>query len=352
MSLGALWASVTVIESVHRELGATFRSVGGVRVADHYGRPERAHLAARNAVGLVEPPAAVVAVPDDRASVADLLSVSLPDADDRAVFGYLVADGGGNGPDPVIRGEATVLVAEERLLCLCSPGARDWLLSRVAGHDRTGELGVFGVHGPQATEKVAGVLHGAGAPDARGDVGRGRMDEAGVTVVRTEDPAGEEGFEVLCAAADAEGVHDTLLVRGPNAAPVGYRTWETLTLEAGTPLPADLVGRPPSVLERDAPAGTPQFVGLAPATVPDAGATVCDADDSPVGTVTRAAASPSLDRPLALAVVARDAGDDLAVADEDRPPVSASVRSLPFYDGSAVSGRLPATARETAEDGA
>jgi aminomethyltransferase len=69
-----------------------------------------------------------------------------------------------------------------------------------------------------------------------------------VSVVRNDDVAGEEGYEVVCAADEAADVWDTLLNHGNNAAPFGYGTWETLTLEAGTPLFHDeLAGRVPNV---------------------------------------------------------------------------------------------------------
>ena len=318
-------AAVTHVESVHRELGATFRDVDGVRVPETYGRPERAHLAVRNGVGLTEPAYVVLAVDRDRGrdDLAAVLSVSPPGADGEAVSGRLV--------DDTVHGEATVLAAEDRLLCLVSPGARDWLPDRVDARDRTDALAVFGVHGPRATEKVAGVLHGAGAPETRLSFTRGRMNEVGVTVLRTDDPAGDEGYGVICAAAAADDVHDTLLVRGSNATPFGARTWETLTLEAGTPLPADLDGCPASVL-----AGDPRVVGLRPDRRPATGDAVCTRDGRRVGRVLRAVDSPSLDRPIALAAVDPRAPDELHVGDD----VDATRSPLPFHDGSAASGRV------------
>ncbi|PSQ37914.1 glycine cleavage system protein T [Halobacteriales archaeon SW_5_70_135] len=316
---------MTRVEAVHRELGAVFRDVDGVRVPDSYGRPERAHLAVRNGVGLTEPPYVVLAVDRDGDALEAALSRPLPTADGRAVHGRLV--------DETVHGEATVLAAEDRLLCLVSPGARDWLTGRVDGRDRTDALAVFGVHGPRATEKVAGVLHGAGAPETRLSFVRGRMDEAGVTVLRTDDPAGDEGYEVVCEASAARDVHDTLLVRGSNATPFGRHTWETLALEAGTPLPADLDGCPASVLD-----GDPRVVGLHPDRRPATGdaVRVRDRDGRRVGRVLRGVDSPSLDRPVALAAVGPDAPDDLRVNGAG----DAARVSLPFYDGSAVSGRV------------
>jgi len=68
-------------------------------------------------------------------------------------------------------------------------------------------------------------------------------------------------------------------------------------------------------------------------------ATVFDGDEA-VGEVTRAAESPMLDRPVALAVV----GWDAATSDSLRVDGvgSASVEGLPFYEGSDRPSRLPA----------
>jgi len=115
--------------------------------------------------------------------------------------------------------------------------------------DISDELGVFGVHGPKSTEKVASVLGGPGAPEKPLSFVRGSMVDAGVTVIASDAPLGEEGYEVVCAAEDAEEVLDTLLNRGQRAAPFGYRTWDALALEAGTPLfEYELEGTVPNVL--------------------------------------------------------------------------------------------------------
>ncbi len=309
---------MTVVQAVHKELGATFRTVGSLRTVDHYDNAARAHLAVRNGVGLAELPHAVCRVPERRrAALAAVFDERVPSADGQAAHGRLA--------DDTVRGEATVLAAEDDLLCLVSPGARAWLCDRVDARDRTAALGVFDLHGPQATEKLAGVLHGAPAPGERLTFVRGRLREAGVTAVRTDDPAGEEGYVVVCGADDAREVHDTLLVRGPNAAPFGYRTWETLTLEAGTPLPDDLQS-----------ADDRRTVGLVPESLPASDDPVV-ADGERVGTVLRAVESPTLACPIALATVEQSVTDaDLTVGGH---PVA--VRSLPFVDGSATSGRIP-----------
>jgi aminomethyltransferase len=189
----------------------------------------------------------------------------------------------------------------------------------------------------------------------------------GVTVVRDDGLTGEEGYLVVCGTDAAEETFDTLENRGQAAAPFGYRTWETLTLEAGTPLfeselrdrlPNDLgirnaldfekgcyVGQ--EVVSRVENRGNPnqRLVGLALAEsaedVPESEAAVF-ADDAAVGEVTRAAVSPSRECSVALALVETDAAahDSVAVR-VDGEEVDTAVETLPFVEGSDRSARLP-----------
>jgi len=82
-----------------------------------------------------------------------------------------------------------------------------------------------------------------------------------------------------------------------------------------------------------------RLVGLTADAVPDPGATVFDGDEA-VGEVTRAAESPMLDRPVALAVVGWDAATSDALRVDGVG--SAAVEALPFYEGSDRPSRLPA----------
>jgi aminomethyltransferase len=229
--------------------------------------------------------------------------------------------------------------------------------------DASEDFAVFGVHGPTSTEKIASVLNRVGAPEPELTFVRGSMGDVGVTVIATDAPTGEEGYEVVCAADDAEEVFDTLLTRGMNAAPFGYRTWDTLTAEAGTPLfDAELAGRIPNVLglrnaldfakgcyvgqevvSKVENRGQPskRLAGLLPEALPEDGAAVFDGDEA-VGEITRTVESPSLERPIALALVdfELDREADLSVR-VDGGEVAARRTELPFVEGSARSGRLP-----------
>jgi aminomethyltransferase len=324
---------MTVVGDVHEDHGATFGEFGGRRVALHYGRPEREHLAVRRVVGVTEPAYGVVVVEGDRRRDAvERTLTAAPDGERTGVYAVCPDGEGGVATD------AVVLDAGDRLLCFTPPDRAGTLRDRLDGdgasaRDATASLAVFGVHGPKATEKVASVLHGATAPDDRLTFVRGRMEEVGVSVVRTDAPAGEEGYEVVCAADGALDVYETLLSRGLNAAPFGYRAWETLTLEAGTPLcDPDLVAARGGTTRR--------LVGIAAERLPGADAPLF-ADGATVGRVTRAAESPVLEEPIALGAVETPVPDDLAVR-VDGERVGVERRSLPFVDGSDRSGRIPA----------
>jgi aminomethyltransferase len=71
--------------------------------------------------------------------------------------------------------------------------------------------------------------------------------------------------------------------------------------------------------------------------VPEPGAAVA-VDGEPVGEVTRAATSPALDTPVALAFVDYDLDADAVTVGGE---VDATVASLPFVEGSDRSARLP-----------
>ncbi|QPV61967.1 aminomethyltransferase family protein [Halosimplex litoreum] len=376
---------MTVIESVHADHGATFEERGDRRVVTHYGRPERTHAAVRNVVGVTERGYGVLTVEgDDRVDFVDnAVSNRVPTADGEGCYALLLDPQGGIETDMYVYNAA----AGDRLLVFLPPTehervAEDWrsktFIQDVAITDASDDFGVFGVYGPQATEKVASVLNKAPSPDRPLSFVRGSMADAGVTVIRDDGLAGEEGYEVVCAASEAADVFDTLENRGQAAAPFGYRTWETLTLEAGTPLfETELSGRVPNVcgvrnaldfekgcyvgqevVSRVENRGRPsqRLVGLvvepepgdgdgtgdAESAVPDAGAAVFDGDAA-VGEVTRAAASPTRDESVALAAVDSDqtaVGASLAVrVDGDERP--AARVALPFVEGSDESARRP-----------
>jgi aminomethyltransferase len=359
---------MTVVRDRHEDHGATFREVGERAFPEDYGRPERTHRAVRNVVGVTEHPFDVLVVTgDDRHEfVDDTVTNRVPTSDGEGAYTLLL------DPQGKIRVDCYVFATGDSLLLFLPPEtgsevAEEWrertFIQDVTIEEATRQFGTFGVHGPKATEKIASVLHGDSPPEERLTFVRGEM-EAGVTVIRDDDLAGEEGYFVVCDADGASQVFQTLVVRGLNAAPFGRTTWETLTLEAGTPLfDSELEGRLPNVLglrnavdfekgcfvgqelvskveNRGQPSS--RLVGLEPESLPDAGAAVSH-DGSEVGEVTRAVESPMLDQPIAFALVDFDVEDgaDLTVETDDGDAISAPLADLPFVDTGQRSARLP-----------
>ena len=353
-----------ILADTHEQHGATLTERGGRRAVSDYGRPERTHLAVRRGVGVIEHVFDVLAVTgeDRREFVDDAVSNRIPEADGEGVYALLLDPQGG------VETDMYVFTASERLLVFLPPGvgadlAEEWrsktFIQDVGIEVVTDDLGVFGVHGPKATEKVASVFT-EGTPETPLTFVRGPMGDAGVTVARTDAPTGEEGYLVVCGAADARDVFDTLENRGLNAVPFGQHTWETLTLEAGTPLfETELRGEIPNVLgirnaldfekgcyvgqevvSRVENRGRPsrRLVGLAPEAVPGNGAAVFAGDEA-VGEVTRGAEAPTFGGPAALALVDFDAEPDAVRV--DGADVPAERVELPFVEGSERSARLP-----------
>lgn len=345
----------------HAAHGAEFSRRGDREVPAHYGRPDTAHRAVRNGVGVIEMAYDILDLngPDRHAFLDAAVTAPVTPEDGTGTYA-LVLD-----PDGHTVADLYAYTTDDRLLVFLPPGTGDtvagtWRDRRVRRdvsiEDVTDDFAVFGVYGPAATEKVASVLNAAPAPAAPLGFVRGRIDGDGVTVVRTDDRPGEEGYEVISRAGTADTVLDSLLTKGLNAAPFGYRTWETLTLEAGTPLyHTELADRIPVGLVTDAydrdrgcypgqeviarieDRGRPpgRLHGLRLEAVPETPATVT-ADGSTVGTVTRAATTATTDTPIALAVL--DTSATTVTVDEDIP---ATVEPLPFVEGSAPSRRCP-----------
>ena len=361
---------MSLLSDVHEAHNAVFEKRGGRRVVAEYGRAPRTHLAVRNVVGVIEMAYDVLVITgEDRVEYVDnAVSNRVPTADGTGVYALLLT------PQGRIRTDMYIYNAGERLLVFFPPGegpaiAEEWqektFIQDVEIDVATDDFAVFGVHGSKATEKIASVFNEQ-TPEEPLTFVRGSMGDAGVTVIRTDGITGEEGYEVICGTDDARDVYDTLENRGLNAAPFGYRTWETLTLEAGTPLfESELADEVPNnlglrnavdfekgcfvgqeVVSRVENRGeaTKQLVGLQTEQLPESGATVFAGDET-VGKVTRALESPSLETPTALALLDRDVATNLdstaltvRIDGEDRPATGVT---LPFVEGSAQSERLP-----------
>ena len=363
---------MTLSGAHHDDLGATYVERGGRRVVADYGRPEVAHRAVRNGVGVIERGYGIAAVTgDDRVEYVDnVVTNRVPATDGEGCYAFVL------NPQGRIETDCYIYNANEQLLLFMPPSqveelVTDWsskvFVQDVEITDVSGEFGVFGVHGPSATEKVASVLNHAGAPEPALHFDRGSMGDGGVTVAASDNPAGEDGYTVICEAEDAPGVFDTLLNHGLNAAPFGEATWNTLTVEAATPLfEPELEGVLPNtvgarhgvdfekgcfigqeVVSKVENRGRPstQLIGIRTDALCAAGDSL-RVDGDAVGELTRAIKSPSREEPIALAVCNSDALDGpfsvrSTTDDSDTTTVAADRVALPFVDGSATSLRCP-----------
>jgi aminomethyltransferase len=219
--------------------------------------------------------------------------------------------------------------------------------------DATGEEAMHMLAGPEAPA-LARRLTGALPDDRPWTHTTGTIGRTAVRVVRGSGETGESEIWLMSAAADGAAVWDAARAAGVPA--VGASAFESLRIEAGTPGFPEDIG--PSVLLPEVPFahlvsyGKGCYIGqevivrirdrghvnrflrglvLEGETVPDAGAAVL-ASDTEVGKVTSATWSPSLERPIALALVRRqhaDAGMAVNVRVGDGI-ARATVADLPF----------------------
>jgi folate-binding protein YgfZ len=221
-------------------------------------------------------------------------------------------------------------------------------------------LAQFGLYGPHAARVLTAVVSDPAVPFATlapFQIRSCSFDGTAVLVAGS-DELGVEGFDLFVGREGAEKIADAL--RAAGAEPVSAETVEVVRIEAGRPafnadmtedtipLEAGIEDRAIShtkgcyvgqeiivrVLHRGHGRVAKRLVGLtlAPtAPVPSPGDRLVSADRE-IGTITSAALSPALERPIALGYVHRDfvqPGTEIAVAHgENREP--AVVTQLPF----------------------
>ena len=242
-----------------------------------------------------------------------------------------------------------VWVADDRIFVVTPPAmaaktaeALDHYLfsEKVAIEDVSREKALFVLAGPQARETSDRLMGKLGAPPVRLVSGGGETGEAEVWI--------------MCALTDAAKVHDALA--GADVRPIGPEAFESLRIEAGTPLFGHDVdesvllseipfenllshtkgcypGQEVVVRIRDRGHVNRMLRGLVldGDQVPPQGAEVV-LDDTTIGKVTSAVRSFGLARPIALAFVRRqhaEPGTRVAVR-FGGTTVAATVSALPF----------------------
>jgi aminomethyltransferase len=281
-------------------------------------------------------------------------------APDRAQYSLLCNEAGGTVDDLI------VYRLPERYLVVVNAGGRtrdlEWWQAHARGLnvdlvDRTAEMAMIALQGP-AAETLLQPLCDAPLDRMRYYTAtRTRVSGCSVLLART-GYTGEDGFELMPAAADAVRLWTALLestdpVR-PQPAGLGAR--DTLRLEAGmalyghelteqiTPLEAglervvkldkgDFVGRA-ALIAQQATGLTRQLAGfeMTESAIPRQGCAVV-AGDRQVGVVTSGSFGPSVERGIGMAYLpprlAVD-GTELAILVRGRP-AAAHVRALPFW---------------------
>jgi folate-binding protein YgfZ len=224
------------------------------------------------------------------------------------------------------------------------------IMDQVEVEDLTASQASLGLFGPNSLK----MLKNAGLDP--GDLPEhGHIDIEGMTIAQ-EPWTGDEGYLLSTPSDNAESTWDALL--GAGATPTGLTAFETLTLEAGTPLfgldmNSDLnpmqAGLETKAIDFDKGCYIGQeviakikYLGqvnrglcgirLSGEQVPPAGAKV-EANGEEVGTLTRAAYCPTEAQTLAFALLHRkamDTGCQVTVLDGE-VSFAGEVAPLPFY---------------------
>jgi len=255
-----------------------------------------------------------------------------------------------------------VWVADDRIFLVTPTGmaqktaeALDHYLfsEKVTIRDASDETALVVLAGPKAPETCER-LAGARPPESPWSHVAATLGEIPVRLVSGGRETGEAEVWIVSAAAEASRVRDAVV--GAGAGPVGMTAFESLRVEAGTPLFGHDVdesvllpelpfenlvsyskgcypGQEVVVRIRDRGHVNRMLRGLRLEgdDVPPAGAEVV-AGDAPIGTVTSATWSFGLERPIALAFVRRqhaEPGSRVSVR-FDRRALAASVSALPF----------------------
>ena len=290
----------TVLNDAHRALGAKMVDFGGWDMPISYGSQIDEHHQVRRDAGMFDVShMTVVDLRGDqtrpflRKLVAN--SVDKLQKSGKALYTCMLNEQGGVIDDLIV-----YYLAEDFFRLVVNAATREkdlaWINAQAAAYGvsvtERPELAMIAVQGPNAREKVVGLLSADTAP-AAGKIGKFVATEAvtrdGVPLfVARTGYTGEDGFEIVVAQEQAVALWDALLAAGVKPAGLGAR--DTLRLEAGMNLygqdmdetvspyeaalawtvsldghadsePRDFIGR--AALEAQKAAGAPrQMVGL------------------------------------------------------------------------------------------
>jgi len=256
----------TPLTGVHELLGARMVEFAGFSMPVQYTSIREEHLAVRGAAGLFDAShMGQFRIEGAGAAAAcdALLSRSATSLRrERARYALLCNERGGVVDDIMLYR----LEADAFLLCVNASNVdkdRDWIEAHLGAdaqlRDVSDETALLALQGPASAE----VMRFASCQDAAGlgrfHFGTLRVADRDALISRT-GYTGADGFEIYCAAADAETIFEALLAAGksPGLLPAGLGARDTLRLEAALPLYGHELSDDLSPLE----AGLDRFVDL------------------------------------------------------------------------------------------
>ena len=361
----------TPLDAVHRALGARMVAFAGYEMPIRYTSELEEHRTVRSAVGLFDLShmGEIGLTGSDALAFARFALVSDPGTLEpgQAQYSMLCA------PDGGVIDDVIVYRTDPGYLVVCNAANRDAVVSHLAAlhagteldvgvEDRSDRTALIAPQGPRAAEMLAGLtdvdLNTIGTyRSALGQV-------AGVPcLVARTGYTGEDGFELFCAAHDAQRLWEAVFQAGGRFGllPCGLASRDTLRLEAGMPLYGNELGRDVNPYEanlgRVVKLDKGEFVGRAalediqrqgprrrlvglvmqdegiarhgyPVVEPTGAGPAAE-----IGVVTSGSVSPTLGQRIALALIRSDAaeiGRGVAVMIRERPCRAEQVK-LPFY---------------------
>ena len=330
----------TPLHSLHHELGAKFGPFAGYDMPLFYPAGILAeHRHTRAACGLFDI-SHMVQVVLDGPQAAALVSRLCPypaheQADGRARYSFFLNDSAGIIDDLIV-----TRLGPDRFMIVCNAGCAEKDIAHINDHARNFDVRVtvrddrafLAVQGPLAEA----VLRDAGMADLPAKF-LDAMELPGDRFVSRSGYTGEDGFEIALPAGEADAFARKLL-SDQRAMMIGLGARDSLRLEAGLPLYGQDLGEDISPMEAGLAWAIPashraggSFVGASAlaqkfaegrkrkriALVPEgtapvrAHAAVLDANGTAVGEVTSGGFGPSVNHPVALALVSAQAGDEL-----------------------------------------
>lgn len=233
----------TVLNSAHRALGARMVDFGGWDMPVNYGSQIEEHHAVRNHCGMFDVshmcPVDVVGA-DCRKFLSRLVAndVAKLQVSGKALYAAMLNDAGGVIDDLII-----YFLTETRFRIVVNAGTAEkdlaWMQAKVAEwqldvsitqrRDDANALGIIAVQGPNARQKVWQVLPQTKA--ATEGLKAFFAAEVDQYFIASTGYTGEDGYEIMLPATEAEALWNALNAAG--VAPCGLGARDTLRLEAG-----------------------------------------------------------------------------------------------------------------------